>query len=230
MDVMDQLDAEWRALGRSPDMLAALERWGDADPVLRFRDLDALVTRVERRDADPAATDAILSALARRAPHDRRAARVLLQLVLPGCKALVRCHPIGERRERSALVAAAAWERIRTYPIERRPTKVAANVIADVRHRLLRTTRAATWTPIERVPERLLPLVSGPERATEAIGLLAAAVRTGVIDHESARLVLLTRVVGVEMAEISKVEGTSQQTLRRRRLRAEARLRTLAAA
>lgn len=41
--------------------------------------------------------------------------------------------------ETAAVVVAAMWERIRTYPIERRPRKVAANLALDTRQRVWRS-------------------------------------------------------------------------------------------
>lgn len=227
MDVIEQLDLEWRTLLRSRAMRKALRRWGDEDPALRFDSLDALVAHVERRDVHPSVNDRVLAALARRAPDDTRAARVLLQLLLPGCKALVRRYQIGTREERAALVAGAAWDRIRTYPIDRRPAKIAANVLADVRNRVLRAYPVQPPpASLDALPERLAPSVlPGREPEQEVAEILGWAVRSGLLDRASARLIVLTRVAGVSVSELAEAEGASEQTLRQRRLRAEAKLR-----
>ena len=41
--------------------------------------------------------------------------------------------------ETAAVVVAAMWERVRTYPVERRPKKVAANLALDTRQRVWRS-------------------------------------------------------------------------------------------
>ncbi|MBI2168815.1 MAG: hypothetical protein HYU28_04835 [Actinobacteria bacterium] len=230
MNVLDRLDHEWETLARSPRMERALARWGAEAPELRFPTLTALVASVERRDAAGDVTDRVLAGLARRAPHDRDAARVLLQLLLPGCKALLKRYQIGDRFERAAVIAAAAIDRIRTYPIERRPRKIAANVLLDVRHSLLATARdAERHVSLHRVGEMDLPAVGGVVApAVEVVGLLGWAVRSGHVDRESARLIALTRLAGVPMADLASEHGESEQTLRKRRLRAEGRLRALA--
>lgn len=234
MNVIDRLDAEWERLLTCPRMHEALHRWGRETPVLAFTDLAALVAVVERARVHDEAADAVLAALARRAGDDGRAARVLLQLLLPGCKSLVARLQIGDHDERAALVVAAAYDRIRTYRVERRPTRVAANVLLDVRHRLLRSASDVSrrrHVALDALPERLAPTVGpGPEPAREAVALLGWAVRHGHLDRSSARLIALTRLAGVPVADLARAEGTSQQTVRRRRLRAEERLRALVAA
>lgn len=234
MNVIDHLESEWAVLARCPRMAETLARWGGEDPALRFDDLTSLVTSVERRDAGARATDRILAALARRAPADVGAARVLLQLLLPGCKSLVRRYRIGDRDERAAFVAASAYDRIRTYPIERRPEKIAANVLLDVRHRLIRSAVEVSrcrHVALHTVPDAALPPVAGgPDPASEVVALLTWAVRHGHLDRDGARLIALTRLAGVPVADLAAAEGASEQTLRKRRLRAEERLRAAVAA
>lgn len=234
MNVLDRLDHEWERLCRCPRMAAALAAWGDGDEALRFPSLRALVEAVERGRGDATGTDRILAALARRAPADARAARVLLQLMLPGCKALVRRFPVGDRDERGAFVVTAAYDRIRTYPFERRPEKIAANVLCDVRHQLLRAMaerRPGRAVPLHSVPEGLLPAAPCPsESRSEGLALLEWAVRHGHIDRETAGLIAVTRVAGMTVAELAVAQGTNEQSLRKRRLRAEERLRAVAVA
>jgi hypothetical protein len=229
MNVIDALDTEWAALTRSRALRDTLVRWGEEDPALDIADPAALVARVERRDASPAEADRILAALAARAPVDDTAARVLLQLLLPGCKALVRRYFVADWDEGAATVVALAYDRIRTYPIERRPARVAANVLLDVRQRVLRSLRRAPSTVSLRSDRRTV----GPparEPATELAEVFRWALRNGHLDERAMRLIVLTRLAGVPVARVAADEGTSEQTLRQRRLRAERRLRRAVAA
>lgn len=221
MNVIDQLDREWAHLARSRTMRAALTGWRRAEPALDFPDLPALVAHVERRGVSPEHADRVLAALARLAPDDEWAARLLLQLLLPGCKALVRRYPFGDRDERAALVIGIAYDRIRTYPYERRPARIAANVLLDVRQRVLRHLAPVREVPWAEVPERVASVPAPADRWD----ILAWAVAQGHLDPAAARLVALTRIAGVPVADLAAAEGTKEQTLRRRRLRAEARLR-----
>lgn len=60
--------------------------------------------------------------------------------MMPGAKNLT-CGYLwahADADESAAAVVAAMWERIRTYPCERRPAKVAANIQLDTRQRISR--------------------------------------------------------------------------------------------
>ena len=126
----DALDRDWTILVRSPEAGAALERWRDA-PALVATDLDTLVARIwaaTKTDADRAC-----AALAERAPADATAARVLLQLLRPGLRNLGRRLALGGSFDDvDQDLLAIAWERIRTYPIDRRPAAISANILLDL--------------------------------------------------------------------------------------------------
>lgn len=230
-NVIDVLDAEWDELVRSPRLAEALGAWAEDEPALRFESPAALVEQTERRDR-PADADAVLAALARRAGTDDLAARVLLQLVLPGCKRLLRLYGRRDPEEWAALIVSTMWDRIRHYPVDRRPERVAANLLLDVRHRTIRAVRRHRPTaPLYGLAEHDLPAVDpGPGAAAEAVSAVGAAVRRGRIDLDDARLVVLTRLGEVTVTEVAEHAHTSEQTVRKRRHRAEARLRAVVAA
>lgn len=231
MNIIDRLEDEWRTLRDAPVMAAALARWRTVDPRLGFESIRGLVAAVERRD-DEERVDEVLAALVGLARGDDCAARVVLQLLLPGCKAMMRGIPRREADERTAVVAAALFDRIRTYPLERRPRRIAGNILMDVWHRLLRWEgdRRTGHASIERLPESMQPMAQQPEPATEAVALLDWAVRRGHLDRESARLIALTRLAGVSVESVAAAHGLNAQSLRRRRQRAEQRLRAAALA
>ncbi|HLG01204.1 MAG TPA: hypothetical protein VI916_12080 [Acidimicrobiia bacterium] len=229
MNIIDRLEAEWRTLRDAPVMAAALANWRAVDPRLGFGSLPELVTAVECRD-DEERADGILAALVGLAGGDDCAARVVLQLLLPGCKAMMRGIPRRDADERTAVVAAALFDRIRTYPLDRRPHRIAGNILMDVRHRLLRweADRRTGHASLDRLPEWMQPTASPPEQAAEAVALLDWAVRRGHLDRESARLIALTRLGGRSVASVAAAHGLNEQSLRRRRQRAEQRLRAAA--
>lgn len=138
--LIDRLDAEWEWLSRSRKGARALYRWAENDAELReFDDLGELVRFVHRRDRACEA-DRILYRLVCRALTDDLAARTVLACMMPGAKNLtcsyLWAHP--DVDECAAAVVAAMWERIRTYPCDRRPAKVAANIQLDTRQRISR--------------------------------------------------------------------------------------------
>ena len=229
------LDRDWSALVASVDAVAALDRWRTV-PVLLAPDLDTLVHRVwaaAKPDADRACAE-----LARRAPADRVAARVLLQVLRPGLRNLGRRLALGGSFDDvDHEVIAIAWERIRTYPIVRRPRQIAANVLLDVRKQYLRTVvePGEPAASLDGVPARRLPHVPSAEHeALDAEGpslrrahaCLVSAVHTGAITPLSATVVWRTRVQQDEDAEVAAELGVAVRTLQRRRQRAERQLAT----
>src|SRR5207302_1467041 len=159
----DALDRDWTVLVCSPEAGVALQRWCDA-PELVASDLDALVERIcaaAKTDADRAC-----AALAERAPADGTAARVLLQVLRPGLRNLVRRLALGGSFDDvDQELLAIAWERIRTYPIDRRPAAIAANILLDVRKRYLRGVLgpAIRFVPLDHLPASRWPVMPSAE-------------------------------------------------------------------
>lgn len=230
-NIIDVLDAEWEELVASPRLADALRAWAFDDPALCFESPAALVETTEDRDRLEDA-DAVLGALARRAGTDDLAARFLLQLVLPGCKRLLRLYGRRDPEEWAALLVSTMWDRIRHYPVDRRPERVAANLLFDVRQRVMRAVRRHRSTaPLHGLSEHHLPSVDpGPGVVAEVVSAVGAAVRRGCVDLDDARLVVLTRLGEVTVAEVAERARTCEQTVRKRRHRAEARLRAVVAA
>lgn len=242
------LEREWTLLERSPDASTALRKWGSEDRALSgsdcLSDLMAPVGSARHRASDEA-----LAALVRRAATDDLAARVVLQLILPGLKALAgRYRWMGDAEEVAAAAVAAAYERIRTFPIDRRPARIAANLVEDTRQHLWRRAKREenTWgDPLRDVQDwledplvwnhrpvaaRVNPSSVDAEPSSELPELLQWALDEGHLSSEAVELILLTRAHDVPIAELCERSGDSAQTIRRRRLRAEDRLRAAVAA
>jgi len=244
------LDAEWASLART----AMPIRWHDHS-ALRVPDivqptLGDLLGVTERR-GDPARSDRVLAALARLASdvegagHDPVAARTLLQMLLPGAKALARrLSWLGDGQERAAAVTATLYELIRVYPIQRRPSRIAANLLADTQQRLLRRAGSEARSATRRAGEAAVapaasvavslealaahgdgmlpeapPVAATP--AEELLALLAWAVRCGYLTGAQARLIGQTRIGDTPCEELGERAGLGAHSLRRRRQRAE---------
>ena len=230
--VIELLDREWAILAESPATSAALRRWGSGDEVLaRFGRMADLVAYVERRATDARARDDVLGALGVRADGDELAARTLLQLLLPGAKAIVARYRWSAESadELAAAVVADLYERLRGLPPVRRPY-LAPAVLLDVAKRAQRRSARARRQDAARLDEvdveaayhdRLV------DAELEADDLLRWAVANGHLSAPDAELIRLTRVADVPVTELSAATGRDPQTLRQRRLRAE---RALAAA
>jgi hypothetical protein len=232
VSVVELLDREWGRLAADP---RAAQRLPD---VCRSAGAASSLAAVERfvRSADPPAADAVLVALAARAVEgDELAARVLLQLLMPGVRRLARTWwALGEPEERAAAAVAAVYDRIRRYPLARRPRRIAANVLMDAASDLRRAARGAAapaaedcradrpgWEPVAAEPEH---------PALELADVLAEAVRAGVVSAADAELIAASRIAGVPLAEIAERRGAKLRTLQWRRRRAEATLSASASA
>jgi DNA-directed RNA polymerase specialized sigma24 family protein len=228
----DALDRSWRTLVHSPEAANALARWSP-EPLLSAPNLDTLVADIWA--APTPAADRTCAALAARAPTDATAARVLLQVLRPGLRNLGRRLALGGSFDDvDHELLALAWERIRTYPIDRRPAVVAANILLDVRKAFVRGIEES---------QRLVPVESllkgggaaspsAEHEALEAHGpslrrahaRLVAAVDRGAISRTSASVVWRTRVQEDDDAEVAAELGVGVRTLQRRRQRAERQL------
>jgi DNA-directed RNA polymerase specialized sigma24 family protein len=233
-----QLQRDWAALSLDPAANRRLAVWRVEDSALAGLDDLGAVQAAAHDRTDPVGADLVLAALARRAPGDDLAARVLLCLLLPGTKALAkRLWWLDDATERASAAVAAVYERIRTYPIARRPARIAANILADARQQLIRHARPHQL-PADRVPldaelEGSLPpspARSEPTPAEELLDLLRWAVGAGHLSAEQARLIAASRVADVSCEELGAQVGLCAHSLRRRRQRAERALARAVAA
>ncbi|HUP68573.1 MAG TPA: hypothetical protein VM142_02040 [Acidimicrobiales bacterium] len=220
------LDSEWQRLSCSPDSTRRLAKWADEHQALRaFVDLPALVAYVQRRQA-PVASDRVLAVLALLARDDELAARTVLQALVPGLRAVaMACAWAGEPEEVDAMVVATAWERIRTYPSDARPERVAANIVLDVLKQLCRDRRRRLAE--QRAELRLATSEEPPVRsgAEHLLGLLNDAVASGAMTASDASLIAATRIGGVKLRELAPASGLTVRWLRERRNRAESTLK-----
>jgi DNA-directed RNA polymerase specialized sigma24 family protein len=223
-DPVAELEREWRAL--APRIARSLRGWQRQEPGLApFSSPQLLVRYLHRYDADLDAKDAALAALLRRAQTEPAAGRIILQALLPGLKRLAGrlIRSPQARDEIWSTLLAAAWERIHSYPLLRRPQRIAANLLLDTRlairqeRELVRKRGGEVGlADLPLPPPRLLPL--GLERP------LRRAVDAGAISAEEAELIAQTRIDGTPLVELAAEEGVAYDALRVRRRRAERRL------
>jgi DNA-directed RNA polymerase specialized sigma24 family protein len=130
---VDNLLSDWRQELSSPLLRARFRVWRDAEPALaRFLDAAAVV-RFLRGPGARAEKDAVLCALLAWARQEPIGARVVLEAIRPGLLNLaVRLTRGAQDPDALAsTIFAAVWEGIRRYPLERRPRRVAANLLLD---------------------------------------------------------------------------------------------------
>lgn len=225
MDPVDALEREWPHLAAR--LTERLKAWSEEEPALAaFPTARLLVGFLQRPGADYDLKDALLAALLRRARSERLAGRVVLQALLPGLKRLAGflIRVPEERDEVWSTLLAACWERICAYPLQRRPQRIAANLLADTRKALL-LERTNTVVLAER--EQLwgdVPIPPLPLAAVDLERPLRGAVAAGAITAEQAELIAASRVDGVDLRTLATKEGVFYNTVNVRRLRAERRL------
>jgi DNA-directed RNA polymerase specialized sigma24 family protein len=224
---VDLLERDWQRELHRPLLLGEFSAWREAEPVLaRFEEPGALL-RFLRRPGSTAEKDAVLAALLARARTEPLAGRVVLEAMMPGLKGLARRLLVDarDREELWSALLACAWQRIRTYPVERRPRKVAANLVMDC----LRGTLAALSGWRHDPSASLIPLSPRLEATPTCDGgdvdaLLAQAVDARALTEDEADLILTTRIDGASMRELAAERGVRFDTLKHRRHRAERRL------
>jgi hypothetical protein len=228
--VFELLDAEWQQLRTDRAAARHLQHVCDLAGARNLAELEHHV-----RGADPAAADRILLALVTRTidDDDPLAARVLLQMLLPGTRNLARrWWSLGDDDERAAAAVAAVYGRIRRYPLARRPGKIAANVLLDAA-RDLRRAVPPTATFAMADPTVLVRDNGGADlpvgAAAELAEVLSDAVAAGMLQMSEARLIAQTRIAGARIADIATHTQIGRRTLWDRRQRAEQRLASRAA-
>ena len=168
-------------------------RIGDGQPpepaLAAFDGPVRLVELLWDKSGSPAVKDRALSALLVRARTEPLAARVVLQAMLPGLKSLSArlSRSVVNFEELWQILFACLWERIVTYPVERRPRRVAANLLRDTLKRTLAVLKreAKAQGQLSEVPldefDDLLATDASPDSEADGSGDMEAIIRRAVV-------------------------------------------------
>lgn len=219
------LEREWEQLARSPRLRAALAGWARRHPVLvGYGDGEQLRAAVHDR-TQVALADRILAALVVQAAtdggDDPLAARVVLQLLLPGVVALQRrlSGLVADPEDRDAQVLCAVMETIRGYPWRRRPARIAANILLDTHMRVRRLRRPVIEVPVEAIEDYPAPAGDDSFRV-ELLELFVWAVTDGVVSADEVLLIARTQLDQEPVEQVADELGVARKTLLRRQQRA----------
>lgn len=231
--LLARLQHEWMWLDRSEALTRRAQGW--QLPVPAFGSLDELVrhcgfgARGRGRHDD----DEVLGALVRLARTDELAARVLLQRMLPALASITR-STTSHQRQQDAMheLLASAWTVIRTYPVERRPAYVAANLTRSIVHDAFRRPNRRVdrhepqpWWVFDLSPAADLDTTSAADELDE---LLRMAEASGV---QPADIDLARRLGrGEHPSTLAAEQRVSERTIRNRRAEVAYRLRAVALA
>lgn len=231
--VFDHLDQEWDRLLRSGALGLALAGWRCHDERLyEFSTIEALLELLADASEEPELQSRILLALLCLAHTDRLAARLVLQRFIPALKLIAGWrHPLPQS-DWAAQTVSAAFEVIVTYPVERRPSRVAANIVCDVRKHMYAVLAEYRRCQAELTGEQPsdVEAVRDPAEAVEAVEVLRWAAHRSRLGCDAASLIVLTRLAGYSLVEVAAAGGVPSPRMRQRRWRSEQRLRDLLSA
>ncbi len=205
------------------------EQFCSAQPAAIAAELEALLASTQGNDDG---ADQNLAAIVGRAATDQTMARLVLQRVMPGLLSVAKRRANltpGTFREILHDLVANAWIAVCTYPLDRRPRKIAANLVRDIEYNTFtqqsRLRRVAT-DAVADLPERSAAHHTNP--GEDVITVLAAARNAGA-NADGLRLLGELAVAGRSVGELAASYGVSPRTILNRRLAAVADLITHAA-
>jgi hypothetical protein len=224
----------WRTTGSAR---AAVRRWAERIPSLAdLATVDEVLAacggdqRVGKELADQRL--AAIVALAR--GGDREAARLALQRVFPG---LIQRTMVRARMHQLVVdglledLMTAAWLEIIDFPLQKRPVKIAVNIIRDAEYRLFGyvplVEQQSVLMPPQELPQHPVPGTSinpawaaDPQEQLDPVPrMLLDAVEDG-LPARDARLLVQLYIFDRSVAQVAAAEGTSQRWVRTRRERA----------
>ena len=222
---LDRLEREWQALAGGA-LVPRLRVWRREEPALAAFATPDTVIRFLHSRAPGLEKDGVLRALLARSRTDPLAARVVLQALLPGLKGLARriFLDADDVEQLWQLLLASAWEQIRTYPLERRPRRIAANLLLDSMRATLDELARERGRRGELPATPVIPNAAAPTPASDVQTVLERAVAAGAISADEAELILRTRIDEQAIADTARAFGVSYNVLRVRLQRAERRL------
>lgn len=190
--IFDALDREWHDLTRRPRWQATYRQLAHDSGLETYGSADELVAQLHGLCQDH--DDRILHALLTARPSPI-AMRVLVRAFTPTFRSIARRLTAEEldRTEREAVTLAAGWERLATYPLERRPARIAANITLDTRRTAHRAASALTLDlcgESVEVIEKLADQSTATSADESLIGAAVAAVSDGDLSGVEASAVL----------------------------------------
>jgi hypothetical protein len=238
-------DQEWTRLAAATSTRRSLARWGQSEPVLApYDDLDDLLAATGHALPEPDA-DRVLAAVVRRAGEDDLAARVVLHRLLPGLlRVALRRGATGRWRVAPLFdeLTAAGWIVVRTYPIDRRPAKIAVNLLRDAeyevcvrpfRRRAAAETPSGTFLDDELLASLVTDATGRPDHIawhpSDELAHVLAQGRAAAVPTDDLDLLRSLYLEAEPVQEAARRLAVSPRTVLSRRLAATRRLRVVAA-
>lgn len=228
-ELLFRLSREWNDLSVRRDAVATARGWSlvdqvdTLDDVVRATGWYASASERLSVGSSPAAQEAVLTRLVVLARTDDVATRVVLQRLLPGLVAAAKRWQRRHDGDALAELVAAAWLVIRTFPVERRPHHLVANLLRDCEYHAFRrdTRRALVQVPVDglRLDQPCDP--AALDAMEELVEIAAAAPDLTDLDRRLLGLLLSGR----STEEVAAALDISERTVRNHKLALVHRLR-----
>ena len=201
--------------------------WAAQEPALAALDFQAMRDLLldDHEPIDHDRKDQLLAALIRLARTDHDAGTGLLVCLLPGIKAKLRDHARGlDPDEAASVLVAALWQRIRSYPLDRRPRKIALNLLLDAARDVIAARNAQkAWDNHAQLDDQDHDTEDTDPGYTP--GLIWHLVRcAGVLTPREIILIDATRLRGLPLTDLARLLGIGHEAAKKARRRAELKL------
>jgi hypothetical protein len=202
------------------------EQWTDwqrVEAVLIGLDFTGVRRALLDRDYPTVRKDALLSALIRLGQHHSVDAKTaVVACLLPGLRRIVaRYQDLLGRDDTWGELVTELWQQLTTYDLERRPRRIAANLLWDSASRLGRRVRAERIWRDHVDPSRCIDAgASGHDDGD--LDVIGIAVVAGVLVPVDGALIAATRLGGLSLTDAAVLFAMSYEAARKRRQRAEA--------
>lgn len=228
------LQNEWQRVADSEELFASVKRWTRRNPLLAHRTPAEIISFVIRPGwARERKRDEALGCLLEHS-HEPLSQLMVIQSLLPQVTHLIDRSWIHDADEFAAYVIAIVTEMISGW---QKQDIVCVHwwLYRNIQTRVLQSRQIwlQFWqheaqmneARIEEEAEQIPEPAAEPGTSASLPDLIALVMRQGSLDRLTAELVVLTRTGCLSVETISRTTGLAPQTLRRRRLRAEKRLR-----
>jgi DNA-directed RNA polymerase specialized sigma24 family protein len=204
----------------------AWRQWQGTEPTLQGHDFVSLRALLLDRTCSPERKDDLLGALVRigqtPGPARTEARFALLACLLPGLRRIASsCRDALGDDEVWAELGLAAWLLLDRYDLDRRPHRIAANILWDTRAQVLKAVRRERhWERTVELDDSRCVHLTKPEPMSSSQGLIEA-VAIGLLSRPDATLIEATRLNGLQLDEVAVLLGISYEAAKKRRRRAE---------
>lgn len=217
-----RLNRDWNDLSRRGDALATARQWPLAaelghelhslDDVLRATGWFASADERRATCCDASRHEPMLTQLLVTARTDDLAARVVLQRLLAGLVSIAKRWERRHDGDPLIELVAAAWLVVRTYPVERRPHHLVANLLGDCEYHAFRraTRRALVQVPVDGIHLDRACEPAAVEALQELVELAAAAPDLTDLDRQLLGLLLS----GHSTEDVAAALDISERTVR----------------